>query len=282
MVEHTGAEVEHTGAEVEHFDVQVHDTDLRLQDMDERVMSTRRRVRDPGTRERLDQEREVDEGGDEQITGRVEADGRRRERKGCVPLADRPCATYNRVSPMSLAPGETVDRYEVLELLGIGGMGEVYRARDSKLEREVALKIVRFDRSFGTDGSARLLREARAAAALSHPNVLAIYDVGEVQAPEHLRGLAYIAMELVVGKTLRAFIGSDALSIERRVVKVLDFGIARRVISAIDRMASTAGQSVPVAGETPDPVRTDVARATSQTVHTGAPRLEWDSTRGVG
>ena len=105
-------------------------------------------------------------------------------------------------TPVPLAPGTRVDRYEVLELLGSGGMGEVYRARDPKLARLVALKILRADAGLGSDGAAaaRLLREARAVAALSHANVLAVFDVGEVQEPESLRGLAYIAMELVVGQ----------------------------------------------------------------------------------
>ena len=180
---------------------------------------------------------------------------------------------------MGFAPGDRVDRYEILELLGSGGMGEVYRARDRKLERLVALKVVRVDKALGTDGAARLLREARAAAALSHPNVLAIYDVGEVQEPEALRGLAYIAMELVVGKSLRAYIGDPSVSMEQRiswmkdvaralgaaheagivhrdvkpenvmvgfdgVVKVLDFGIARRA-AGIDAWSSTEGHSLP-------------------------------------
>ena len=181
---------------------------------------------------------------------------------------------------MSLSPGDRVDRYEVIELLGSGGMGEVYRARDSKLARLVALKILRVGPGQGTDGATRLLREARAAASLSHANVVAVFDVGEVQEPEALRGLPYIAMELVVGKSLRSYVGDPSVSMERRcawlrdvalalgaahqagivhrdvkpenvmiradgAVKVLDFGIARRVMSPIDRMASTGGQSVP-------------------------------------
>jgi serine/threonine protein kinase len=184
---------------------------------------------------------------------------------------------------MSLSPGDRVDRYEVLELLGSGGMGEVYRARDSKLARLVALKILRVGVGQGTDGAARLLREARAAASLSHANVVAVFDVGEVQEPEALRGLPYIAMELVVGRSLRSYVGDTTVPMTRRigwlrdvalalgaahetgivhrdvkpenvmirsdgVVKVLDFGIARRVMTPIDRMASTGGQSVPKDG----------------------------------
>jgi serine/threonine-protein kinase len=180
---------------------------------------------------------------------------------------------------MPLAPGERIDRYEVLGLLGSGGMGEVYRARDPKLQREVALKILR-NGGDGTDGAARLLREARAAAALAHPNVLAIYDVGEVHEPEPLRGTSYIAMELVPGRSLRSFVGDESVPMATRVgwladvakalaaahraglvhrdvkpenvmirdedcaVKVLDFGIARRSFGTASA-STTEGQAIP-------------------------------------
>jgi ABC-type branched-subunit amino acid transport system substrate-binding protein len=170
---------------------------------------------------------------------------------------------------VSLSPGDRVDRYEVIELLGAGGMGEVYRARDPKLARPVALKILHVDRSSGTDGPGRLLREARVVAALSHANVVAVFDVGEVETPEAIRGLPYIAMELVVGRSLGTYVGDESIPIERRlgwlrdvanalgaahhvgivhrdmkpenvmirvdgVVKVLDFGIARRRPATVD------------------------------------------------
>ncbi len=186
---------------------------------------------------------------------------------------------------MDLSPGDRVDRYEVLALLGSGGMGEVYRARDPKLARLVALKILRGDGGAGTDGAARILREARAAAALSHANVLAVFDVGAVQEPEALRGVAYIAMELVVGRSLRSYIGDASVPLERRVswlvdvaralgaahqagivhrdvkpenvmirsdgaVKVLDFGIARRLLTS--GLASTEGTSAPPASSEVD------------------------------
>jgi len=180
---------------------------------------------------------------------------------------------------MRLSAGDRVDRYEVVAFLGSGGMGEVYRARDPKLQRQIALKILRTDGPLATEGRQRLLREARAVAALSHPNVLAVFDVGEVAEPEHLRGIAYIAMELVVGSPLRAHFRSATISLERRLqwlvdiagalaaaheaglvhrdvkpenvmvrfdgaVKVLDFGIARSV-GPVDALSSTEGHSLP-------------------------------------
>jgi hypothetical protein len=183
---------------------------------------------------------------------------------------------------MSLSPGDRLDRYEVIELLGSGGMGEVYRARDSRLARDVALKVLRVDAGLGAEGEARLLREARAAASLSHVNVLAVYDVGEVREPEALRGLAYIAMELVVGRPLRSYAGDESIPLERRigwlrdigqalgaahkagivhrdvkmenvmirfdgVVKVLDFGIARRAAATLEAWSSMEGHSLQTA-----------------------------------
>jgi serine/threonine protein kinase len=200
-----------------------------------------------------------------------------------LPLQNRLYARVLYRNAVGLSPGDRVDRYEVLELLGAGGMGEVYRARDSKLARLVALKVLLVDSGPGTEGAARLLREARAAAALSHANVLAIYDVGEVQEPPGLRGTAYIAMELVIGKSMRAYLGDVTVSMETRlgwlrdvaraleaaheagivhrdvkpenvmvradgVVKVLDFGIARRNKTAFDAWSSTEGHSVPTRG----------------------------------
>src|SRR5437588_9997346 len=110
-------------------------------------------------------------------------------------------------APPMLRPGDTINgRYAVLEHLGIGGMGSVYRARDTTLNREVALKLLRVDKGEpgeGSGGTGPLLREARTAAALEHPNVVAIYDVGKVDAPAALEGAPYLAMELVRGEPLR-------------------------------------------------------------------------------
>src|SRR5436190_18181916 len=93
-----------------------------------------------------------------------------------------------------LPAGRRLGGYEISAFIGAGGMGDVYRARDLRLDRDVALKIV--DR-LSADESARFEEEARAASGLSHPNVVTIYGVGEDDA------VAYIAMELVQGSTLR-------------------------------------------------------------------------------
>jgi serine/threonine-protein kinase len=164
---------------------------------------------------------------------------------------------------MPLAPGDRFDRYAIEELLGEGGMARVYSAYDPRLNRRVALKVLRVDSSTdpeaAEDALSRLFREARAAAALDHPNAVPVFDVGEAE------GALFIAMELVVGKSLRAYVGDAAVGWETKlrwmvdaaralgaaherglvhrdvkpenvmvrndgVVKVLDFGIAKRVV----------------------------------------------------
>ena len=79
---------------------------------------------------------------------------------------------------MSLTPGARLGAYEIVALLGAGGMGEVYRARDTRLGREVAIKVIPATFSADTDRLQRFEQEARAAAALNHPNILAVHDVG--------------------------------------------------------------------------------------------------------
>ena len=106
---------------------------------------------------------------------------------------------------MSLAPGLRLGPYEVVAPLGAGGMGEVYRARDTRLERDVALKVLPDEVSSDRERRARFEREAKAVAALSHPNILAIHDVGE-----HA-GTAFAVMELLDGETLRARLSGGAL-----------------------------------------------------------------------
>jgi serine/threonine protein kinase/Flp pilus assembly protein TadD len=98
---------------------------------------------------------------------------------------------------MSLTINSRLGPYEILEPLGAGGMGEVYRARDARLERDVAIKVLPAQVAQDTHALARFYREVRAVAALSHPNILAIYDIGTDQ------GFPYAVMELLEGQTLR-------------------------------------------------------------------------------
>src|SRR5512135_962459 len=97
---------------------------------------------------------------------------------------------------MSLPAGTRLGPYEIRAPLGAGGMGEVYRARDTRLERDVAVKVLPASLAGDTDALARFDREAKAVAALSHPNILAIHDLGEAT------GVHYAVTELLEGGTL--------------------------------------------------------------------------------
>jgi len=157
---------------------------------------------------------------------------------------------------MALVPGTRLGPYEIISLVGAGGMGEVYRATDTRLDRSVAVKIVR---SADPELQARFEREARAVAALSHPSILALYDYGAAD------GIAYAVTELLDGRTLRERLSdgpipgsktteyatqiADALAaahdhgiVHRDLkpenvfitkndrVKILDFGLARQTV----------------------------------------------------
>jgi eukaryotic-like serine/threonine-protein kinase len=98
--------------------------------------------------------------------------------------------------------GRSLGQYRVTASLGAGGMGEVYRATDSRLGRDVAIKVLPADTAAHPDRRQRFEQEARAASALNHPNILTVYDIGEAD------GTTYIAMELVEGKTLRELLAS--------------------------------------------------------------------------
>ena len=98
---------------------------------------------------------------------------------------------------MSLAAGTRLGPYEVLELIGAGGMGSVYRARDPRLGRDVAIKVLQGELAHGPDHLARFEREARAVAALNHPHILSVYDVGTDG------DTAYVVTELLEGETWR-------------------------------------------------------------------------------
>ena len=97
---------------------------------------------------------------------------------------------------MRFAPGTRLGAYEILTPIGAGGMGEVYRARDTRLGREVAIKVVTDHLMTDPDTLARFEREARAIAALSHPNIVALHDVGRAN------GAAFAVMELLDGESL--------------------------------------------------------------------------------
>lgn len=126
---------------------------------------------------------------------------------------------------MDLATGQVFGRYTIERVLGEGGMGRVYRASDTKLLRRVALKVLHS--ADDADGAALILREARAAAAITHENAVTIFDVGEVD------GAPYIAMEYIQGETLRAYVGDASISIERRIEWLV--AIARALGAAHER-----------------------------------------------
>ena len=159
---------------------------------------------------------------------------------------------------MALTPGAKLGPYEILSLLGAGGMGEVYRARDTRLGRDVAVKVLPAERMADESRGQRFIQEARAASALNHPNIVTIYEM------ESAEGFNFIVMEYVPGNTLDALIPragmrlgealrvaipvadalarAHAIGIVHRdikpanvvvgdggVVKVLDFGLAKLV-----------------------------------------------------
>ena len=169
---------------------------------------------------------------------------------------------------MSLAPGHKLEAYEVIASLGVGGMGEVYRARDPRLDRTVALKILKDAHLRDGDQRARFLQEARSLAALNHPNILAIYDLLTIE------GASVLVMEFVPGKPLDHIIPkkglrtSEALRIASQIaaglgaahrqgivhrdlkpgnimvsdsgsVKILDFGLAKLVALTQDAGGET-------------------------------------------
>jgi TolB-like protein/Tfp pilus assembly protein PilF len=159
---------------------------------------------------------------------------------------------------MPLSPGARLGPYEILAPLGAGGMGEVYRARDKKLDRDVAVKVLPQSVAADPDSLARFEREAKAVAALSHQNILAIHDFGNQD------GVAYAVMELLEGETLRGKLDAGPITQKQAVdyalqvakglsaahekgivhrdlkpenlfvsrdghLKILDFGLAKRV-----------------------------------------------------
>src|SRR5271169_1373496 len=123
---------------------------------------------------------------------------------------------------MSLADGTRLEHYEIVEPLGAGGMGEVYRAVDTKLRREVAIKIL--PPKFASDPSrlARFDREAHLLASLNHPNIAAIYGL------EHIDGIRFLVLELVEGPTLSERLKSGPMEVSEAL------GIAAQIAEALE------------------------------------------------
>src|SRR6202142_4159221 len=116
---------------------------------------------------------------------------------------------------MALSSGTKLGPYEIQSLLGAGGMGEVYRASDARLDRTVAIKVLPSSFSADRDRMQRFAQEARAAAALNHPNILSIFDIGDEQ------GSPYVVSELLEGETLRERLRTGSLSVR----KAIEYGL---------------------------------------------------------
>src|SRR5215471_10579249 len=106
---------------------------------------------------------------------------------------------------MPLSVGDKLGPYETLARIGAGGMGEVYRARDTRLQRTVAIKILRHDHTTDPERKRRFMQEARAASALNHPNIVTVYDIATEL------GMDYLVMEHVAGTPLDKLIPSRGL-----------------------------------------------------------------------
>src|ERR1700737_2704861 len=110
---------------------------------------------------------------------------------------------------MSLAPGSRLGPYEIVSPLGAGGMGQVYRARDARLDRDVTIKVWPSELASSPDRLRRFEKEARSASALNHPNIVTVYDIGASD------GVSWIAMERVEGETLRALMAGGPISLKK-------------------------------------------------------------------
>jgi len=146
---------------------------------------------------------------------------------------------------MAISPGSQLGPYRILQALGRGGMGEVFRARHLTLQRDVAIKVLPPDVADDRTRLARFVREARTASALNHPNIVTIYDVAED------KGTTYIAMELVEGRTLRELIAEGPVPITRALhwaeqlaaglAKAHEAGIVHRDIKPANVMVTPDG-----------------------------------------
>src|ERR1700730_12369 len=124
---------------------------------------------------------------------------------------------------MTLAAGSRLGPYEILSPLGAGGMGEVYKARDTRLERTVAVKVLPSHMSASPEVRQRFEREAKTISQLSHPHICALYDVGSHE------GTEYLVMELLEGETLSARLAKGPLPLEQN----LGYGV--EIADALDK-----------------------------------------------
>jgi predicted ATPase len=144
-----------------------------------------------------------------------------------------------------LLPGARFGNYEVRQRLGVGGMGEVYRARDTRLERDIAIKILSSEQCCQPEALVRFEREARSACALNHPNIVTIYEIGEVN------GTRFIAMEVVNGQTLRELLAlgpipfrtaaAIAAQIANALAKAHNIGLVHRDLKPENLMITDDG-----------------------------------------
>ncbi len=151
--------------------------------------------------------------GDKELHHEVESLLAAREKVGS--FIERPALDLVAQQPRQSLVGRTLGPYEILSLIGRGGMGEVYQARDTRLDRMAALKILPIEVAADPDRLRRFVREAKAASALNHPNIATIYDIGESD------GIHWIAMELVEGQTLAERMKDRPLEMD----EILEIGI---------------------------------------------------------